>query len=113
MYTTAIIRSMLIIAVAATAVFAASQKETVSKEAAALPDGPGRKILDTSCTFCHSLKEVTKFSGFYSKENWRDIVTTMVLDGARVDKAQFPVLVDYLAKTFPREFPEGPEKKLL
>jgi cytochrome c5 len=105
-----IVRSILVITVTATAVFAAAQKDP---ELASLPDGPGKKILDTSCTVCHDLKEVTKFNGFWAKENWRDIVTTMVLDGARVDKAQFPVLVDYLARTFPREFPDGPEKKLL
>jgi cytochrome c5 len=109
MYKDAIIRSLLIVAVAGTAVFAASQ----GKEVDALPDGPGRKILDNSCTVCHKLIEVTKFKGYYSKENWRDIVATMIADGARVEKAQIPVLVDYLTKTFPKEFPDGPEKKLL
>jgi cytochrome c5 len=102
------IRSLLILAVTASNAFAASQKEIDS-----FPDGPGRKVLEASCTFCHKLTEVSKFRGFYSKENWRDIVATMIAYGARVEESQIPVLVDYLAKSFPKELPEGPEKKLL
>src|SRR2546428_233862 len=30
--------------------------------------GEGRKILDTACTVCHSLDEVTKIRGFFKRE---------------------------------------------
>src|SRR5262249_49500791 len=40
--------------------------------------GEGRKILDTACTTCHTLDEVKKFRGFFKREEWQDVVTTMV-----------------------------------
>jgi hypothetical protein len=63
-----------------------------------LPEGPGRTILMAACTTCHELKEVTKFRGFYTKDEWRDIVTTMVKYGAVVKGDDVPVLVEYLFK---------------
>jgi len=63
-----------------------------------LPDGEGKKILQASCTACHDLTEVTKFKGFYTRDDWRDIVKTMVEYGAKVKQSDVDVLVDYLAK---------------
>ena len=63
-----------------------------------LPDGDGKKILQASCTTCHDLTEVTKFKGFYTREDWRDIVKTMVAYGAKVKDSDVDVLVDYLAR---------------
>lgn len=64
--------------------------------AAELPEGRGKQILLTSCTGCHDLREVTKFRGFYTRAQWRDIVMTMVDYGAEVNKADAEVLADYL-----------------
>ena len=61
-----------------------------------LPDGPGKAILLSACTACHDLTEVTKFRGFYTKDEWRDIVVTMVKYGAVVKEDEVPVLVEYL-----------------
>jgi cytochrome c5 len=63
-----------------------------------LPDGPGKRILDASCTACHGLDEVTKFKGFYTRAQWRDVVVTMVDYGATVAPADVEVLADYLAE---------------
>lgn len=62
-----------------------------------LPDGPGKKILQTSCSSCHDLTEVTKFRGYYSKDQWRDIVKTMVEYGAKLQEGEAEILVEYLA----------------
>ena len=78
-----------------------------------LPGGEGKKILETTCTVCHSLKEVTKFQSYYARENWRDIVRTMIADGAELKDPQIPVLVDYLTQTFPKNFPDGEGKNIL
>ena len=75
---------MTTIAIAAAAWGAAQNPQ------AALPEGEGKRILETACTVCHSLKEVTKFQGYYSRENWRDIVRTMIADGADLKDAQIP-----------------------
>jgi hypothetical protein len=62
--------------------------------------GEGRKILDTACTTCHMLDEVKKFRGFFKRQDWQDIVVTMVKYGANVKEAQVPVLVDYLTTAY-------------
>jgi hypothetical protein len=63
-----------------------------------LPDGRGRQILLASCTSCHDLREVTKFRGYYTRAQWRDIVVTMVEYGAPVAKPDLDVLTDYLTE---------------
>jgi hypothetical protein len=61
-----------------------------------LPDGDGKKILLAACTSCHDLSEVTKFRGYYTRAQWRDVVVTMVEYGADVKKPEVDTLVDYL-----------------
>jgi hypothetical protein len=61
-----------------------------------LPDGAGRRILMSACVACHALREVTKFRGFYTRPQWRDIVLTMVDYGAPVSEKDAEVLTDYL-----------------
>jgi len=63
-----------------------------------LPDGDGKKILETACTTCHALDEVTKFRGYNTKDEWRDVVVTMVKYGAELKEPEIEVLVDYLGK---------------
>ena len=64
-----------------------------------LPDGDGKKILQASCTTCHDLTEVTKFKGYYTRDDWRDILQTMIEYGAVVKESDVEVLVEYLTKT--------------
>jgi virginiamycin B lyase len=84
--------------------FAAGQKEADD-----LPEGDGKKILQSACTSCHDLKEVTKFKGFYTRENWHEIVVTMVEYGAPLKSDQVPVLVDYLTKHLGKKTSETPQ----
>jgi hypothetical protein len=63
-----------------------------------LPQGPGRQILTRACVSCHNLREVTKFKGFYTRPQWRDIVQTMVDYGAGVNEKDVEVLSDYLTE---------------
>jgi competence protein ComEA len=67
-----------------------------------LPDGEGKKILLSSCTACHELTEVTKFRGYYNRDQWHDIVITMKEYGAPIDDRQVDVLTDYLTKNLGR-----------
>jgi len=68
-----------------------------------LPDGDGKKILLAACTSCHDLSEVTKFRGYYTRAQWRDIVVTMVEYGADVKKPEVDTLVDYLTLNLGRK----------
>ena len=61
-----------------------------------LPDGPGKTLLRTACLICHDLGEVTKFRGYYSRAQWRDVVVTMVEYGAPLSTDDVEVLSDYL-----------------
>jgi cytochrome c5 len=63
-----------------------------------LPDGDGKKILVAACTSCHDLGEVTKFRGYWEREQWRAAVVTMVEYGAPVEAPQIDVLADYLTE---------------
>jgi virginiamycin B lyase len=65
-----------------------------------LPDGAGKQILQSACTACHDLDEVTKFKGFYTRAQWRDVVVTMVDYGAKLQPAEIDVLADYLDQHF-------------
>ena len=65
-----------------------------------LPQGAGRQILMSACTSCHNLREVTKFNGFYGREQWRDIVLTMMDYGAPINAKEVEVLSDYLTSAF-------------
>jgi cytochrome c5 len=74
---------------------AATQSPTPDEH---LPDGEGKKILETRCTSCHELSEVTKFRGYYNRAQWRDIVVTMVEYGADLKNPEIETLADYLAQ---------------
>ena len=65
-----------------------------------LPEGDGKAILQRACTTCHGLDEVVKFREYYTKDDWRDVVGTMVKYGAELKDGEPDVLVDYLGKYF-------------
>jgi cytochrome c5 len=68
-----------------------------------LPPGQGRTILQASCTVCHDLGEVTKFRGYYSRQQWQDIVATMMGYGAKIKNDDADVLVEYLTQSIGRK----------
>ena len=63
-----------------------------------LPDGEGKRILQTACTTCHDLTEVMKLRGFYTRAQWRDVIVTMKEYGAMIDDKQVDTLADYLGE---------------
>ena len=68
-----------------------------STDPAKLPDGPGKTILQSSCTACHGLDLL---SG-RDEASWKDTVDRMIAMGAVVADDQVKVLVEYLTKNFP------------
>lgn len=93
----------LIVALVFSVALAAAAGQQHEKPAEELPDGEGKKILQAACTSCHELDEVTKLRGFYTKAQWRDLVTTMVEYGAELKKGEGEVLVEYLAQHLGRK----------
>jgi len=87
---------------------------TFAMTQAPAPQDPGQVILNRACTVCHTLTEVTKFKGYYGREQWADIVRTMRADGASLKDEEVTPLVDYLFKTYGKvETPAVDAKKLL
>jgi cytochrome c5 len=75
---------------------------------------PGQVILNRACTVCHTLGEITKFKGYYGRDQWADVVRTMRADGAQLQDGEVTPLVDYLFKTYGRvDLPEGDGRKIL
>lgn len=68
-----------------------------------LPEGEGRTILVAACSGCHDVSEVTKFDGTYGRDEWRDLVKSMVVYGAQVTADEEDILVDYLDTHFGKE----------
>ena len=63
-----------------------------------LPEGDGKKILQSACTACHGIDGVVRLK--LDKAGWEGLVSSMVSNGAQVDTKDFPVLVAYLVKNF-------------
>jgi cytochrome c5 len=86
-----------------------------------LPDGDGRRILETSCVSCHSLDKVT--AQHNDKAVWEERIKMMRGYGATLDDKDLSVLLDYLVKNFgpedstspppKRQLPEGEGKELV
>jgi cytochrome c5 len=70
-----------------------------------LPDGDGKKVLQTACTACHGLDGVVNLH--LDKDGWEGLVSSMVSNGAQVDTKDYPVLIDYLVKNFGPSKPAG------
>ena len=80
----------------ATAIVSSSTASRAAAPGDDLPDGPGKKVLLRSCTTCHDLDEVTKFKGYYTRAQWKDIVVTMREYGATLGEAEVEPLAEYL-----------------
>ena len=63
-----------------------------------LPEGEGKKILESACTSCHALDLVTDKN--WTRQQWQDNIQEMVDLGASLTKKQTDDLVDYLVKNF-------------
>jgi NADPH:quinone reductase-like Zn-dependent oxidoreductase len=90
-------------AVLAAVTFSSSTASHAAAPGDELPDGAGKKVLLRACTTCHDLDEVTKFKGYYTRAQWKDIVVTMKEYGAGVDDGE----VEPLANTCSRRWEEG------
>lgn len=68
---------------------------------APLPEGPGKSVVEKSCTQCHDLSRIQR-TGF-SETDWRNRVAMMRNVGAQVPQDQYETLIAYLAKNFPEK----------
>lgn len=67
--------------------------------ASASNDTAAKQVLMDVCTACHDLDLVS--DQHLSKDEWQQVVTSMVAKGANLADKDAPVLVDYLSRTYP------------
>jgi cytochrome c5 len=67
-------------------------------EKSSLPEGPGKKILETACVSCHGLDVVTATK--LSKQRWQVLVLGMTDERAPLTKGEQAELVEYLTANF-------------
>ena len=68
------------------------------KDAARLPEGPGKEIAARICLACHDSGNFRKMR--LTSEEWADSVADMVERGAKGTPAEIEAVVAYLAKNF-------------
>ena len=68
------------------------------KDAARLPEGPGKEIAARICFDCHDSGNFRKKR--LSSDEWSDSVADMVERGAKGTPAELEAVVEYLAKNF-------------
>ncbi len=64
----------------------------------ALPDGPGKQLVETHCALCHDLERVAEAKR--KKQDWAPIVADMVAWGAPATSGEEKTITDYLAANF-------------
>ena len=65
---------------------------------APLPEGPGKKLVEDICGFCHSVARIDGHA--FTRDQWSNVVKGMVSEGAPVTDEEFSLILDYLAKNF-------------
>ena len=85
--------------------FAAAQAPAAKPgtDAASLPDGPGKAVVEKSCKSCHSIETVTKNRN--TADGWADVVSQMIGRDANISDDDAETVVEYLATHF------GPNSK--
>jgi virginiamycin B lyase len=104
-------RGLLTLALATFALVALMLPETTQGQRGGqqvtLPDGPGKAMVEATCTKCHGLSFITNSFGF-SRADWVQLFSSMVTP----PKAETDAIADYLAKNF-AEKPNIPKANLI
>ena len=65
----------------------------------ALPEGPGKELVEAVCTECHTLERVVAKRA--TKAEWQDKVLEMLQEDPDVTQQERDKIIEYLAKSFP------------
>jgi virginiamycin B lyase len=66
-----------------------------------LPNGDGKQTVQTVCSQCHELSQVTRAG--YTHEGWENVLHMMLNVGAPLPQEQIAVVTQYLATHFPEK----------
>ncbi len=71
-----------------------------------LPEGPGKAVVQTACAQCHSIDVITNQSR--SREEWTDVVSRMIGNGAQLSDDDYNLVIEYLATHYGPSGPGAP-----
>jgi virginiamycin B lyase len=71
---------------------------TAASAQQALPDGPGKELVQGTCSACHQTREIQRSLG-YTRAEWDDLISNMI--DLSATPAQQNEILDYLAAHFP------------
>jgi competence protein ComEA len=74
---------------------------SLNGHAQALPDGPGKEAVQQNCVRCHLLRSLV--AARHTRLEWDNVVTDMIGRGAVIPENEIAAIVDYLARTFPKD----------
>jgi len=63
-----------------------------------MPDGPGKDIVEKTCTACHDASAITSMNG--GADIWQSVVDDMKSRGADATEADFRTIIQYLTKYY-------------
>jgi cytochrome c5 len=63
-----------------------------------LPNGAGKAIVLNVCTMCHDLERIRAQTS--TRDEWEDILQSMLNEGASLSDDDFSVVLNYLARNF-------------
>src|SRR5260370_10213912 len=66
--------------------------------AQALPEGPGKAVVERMCKSCHGLENVVR--GKRTRDKWSEIVDDMFSRGAKGSDSEIDQVIDYLCAHF-------------
>lgn len=67
------------------------------RQAAPLPEGEGKDLVEARCTSCHNTGAITRSGGFDSPEEWRAVSASMM----PLPEDEADIIANYLAAHFP------------
>ena len=70
----------------------------VEAETGAEVEAPGKVLLETRCTVCHTLERVQKKKA--ARVGWEKTVNHMIEKGAKLDDAEREAVMEYLTATY-------------
>jgi cytochrome c5 len=73
--------------------------EPEQQQQSVAPDNSGKEIFDRACSACHTL-DIANSLHFATRAEYEAYVSGKISKGARISTTEFPVLVDYLFKTY-------------
>ena len=69
-----------------------------------LPEGPGKALVETVCSTCHSTATIARAAGYSTAADWRRVFSTMI----ELNDSQATTVASYLAQHFPEDTSRRP-----